>query len=492
MLRRPARIRGLGGGCVAALAIASLAASVSPRTALGRQVPLPPDSLEEMAARATRAVVLLEVQTDAGPRQGSGFLVDSSGRLVTNNHVIRGARSVRIKLSSGDVYDAATVLAADERRDIAVLQIAGFELPSLALGNSDSVRVGAPVVLIGSPLGLENTVTTGIVSGRRQEAEGFQLLQISAPASRGSSGGPVLARTGEVVAIASSQMQTGQNLNFAVPINYARGLLAQASGPLVVLRPGAAVQTPGGVPLSTGTTGVNRGLTFDLEGFAGYILETEARTSDDQWRRTRVTYRLIQTVGSGEPRIERYFESETTRRTGPFDTNQTVRRERSRTLVRADGLEPISASGDIAWWTGENWRTAEYDLTFDGYHVRGTVADTTGRSRELDRDLPSGVILREVRDLAFATLSADSLEGRSVEFVTFDSQSGELVRDRYDVGGVASVRVDGRNHDALRVNVASGLSNTTAYFQVARPRVLLRHENGERVEEITRLEVFSR
>jgi hypothetical protein len=471
--------------------VALLALLLAPERAYALQAPLPADSLEALAERATQAVVLLDVQTDAGPRQGSGFLVDGEGRLLTNHHVIRGAQSIRIKLSSGDLYDAASILATDERRDIAVLQIAGFGLPALPLGNSDSVRVGSPVVLIGSPMGLENTVTTGIVSGRRQEPEGFQLLQISAPASRGSSGGPVLSRRGEVVGIASSQLQAGQNLNFAVPINYARGMLAQSADPVAILRPAGSAPSAN-VPLASAAPGANSGLSFALDRFAGYILETEAKAGEEQSRRTRVTYRLIQTVGSGEPRIERYFESETTRRTGPFDTNQTVRRERSRTMVRVDGLQPISSSGEIAWWTGDNWRTAQYDLTFDGYHVRGTVADTTGRSRELDRDLPEGVILREITDLAFATLAADSLSGRSVELVTFDSQSGELMRDRYDVGGEETLRVAGRNQSALRVNVASGLSNTTAYFTVARPRVLLRHEIGDLVEELVRLEVFTR
>jgi S1-C subfamily serine protease len=470
------------------LAVVSL--SLAPGWA-GAQATLPSDSLEGLAEQATRSVVRLEVQTEGAPRQGTGFLVDSGGRLLTNHHVIEGAQSIRVKLATGDLYDVVSILAVDERRDIAVLQIPGFSLPALPLGNSDSVRVGAPVILISHPLGLENTVTTGIVSGRRQEDDGFQLLQITAPASLGSSGGPVLSRSGEVVGMASSQMQTGQNLNFAVPINYARGLLSQATAPLAVLRP-RTTAAPGGVPLSASGPGVNSGLSFDLERFAGYILETEIKTGDEASYRARVTYRLLQTVGSGQPRIERYFESETTQRTGPFDTNQTVRRERSRTLVLADGLQPISSSGDIAWWTGENWKTVAYDLTFDGYHVRGTVADTTGRSRELDRDLPPGIILREVRDLAFATLATDSLQGRSVEFVTFDPQSAEVMRDRYDVGGVMEIRVAGRDYDALRVNIASGLSNITAFFQAGRPRVLLRHENGERVEEMTRLEVFTR
>ncbi|HKK08948.1 MAG TPA: trypsin-like peptidase domain-containing protein, partial [Gemmatimonadota bacterium] len=160
------------------------------------------DTLERVAARATDAVVRIDAETSSGPSQGSGFLVDSSGRILTNYHVIRKARSISVKLTSADVYDNVQILGTDQRRDIAVLQVAGFHLPALPLGNSDSVRVGATVVLIGSPLGLENTVSTGIVSGRRQEPQGYQLLQVSAPASPGSSGGPVLSGSGRVVGIA--------------------------------------------------------------------------------------------------------------------------------------------------------------------------------------------------------------------------------------------------------------------------------------------------
>lgn len=453
------------------------------------------DSLEELAEAASRAVVLIDVETPSGNRQGSGFLVDANGRILTNNHVVRDARAARVKLASGDVYDVVTVLATDERRDLAVLQVPGFDLPALPLGNSDSVRIGNHVVLIGSPLGLENTVTTGIVSGRRQEPEGFQLLQISAPASRGSSGGPVLAQSGEVVGIASSQMQSGQNLNFAVPINYARGLLTHLEGePLAVLRPPGKQPDQEPVPMSSAGELVNPGLRYDLTDFSGYSLELEARTGMDHRRRTRVSYRLIETVGGGPPRIERYLESETTRRSGPFGTEQTIRRERVRTLVRVDGLEPISSRGEIARWTEDGWEQSGYDLDFDGYHVRGLITDSTGRSEEIDRDLPEGVVLREMADLAFATLATDSLVGRSVELVTFDSSKGEVMNDRYDVLGTAELTVAGEEYRALRVNVARDLSNMTAWFTVDRPRVLLRREGGEddETEEVVRLEMRPR
>ena len=473
----------------------SLTAGVA--SALQARTSMPPaDSLEELAARATRAVVLIEAQTPSGSRsQGSGFLVDASGRILTNYHVIRNARSMRIKLASGDVYDVVSVLAADERRDLAVLQVAGFDLPSLPLGNSDSVRIGHPVVHIGSPHGLENTVTSGIVSGRRQEPEGFQLLQISAPASRGSSGGPVLSRAWEVIGIAASQMQVGQNLNFAVPINYARGLLTHLSGePLAVLRPTATTpeETPA-VPASR-SNAVNDALAFDLEGFGGYVLEMEARSGEEWWRRTRVTYRVIETLGGSDPRIERYLESETSRRSGPFGSHQTVRRERNRTLVALDGLQPISTRGETLTWTGERWQRSEYDFNFDGYHVRGIISDTAGPVKEIDRELPPGILAREVRDLAFATLSTEPLEGRSVEIVTFDPRTGDVVRDRFDVGEEVRVRIAGESERAIRVNVASGLSNRVAYFRSARPRVLLRMEGGDEgeTEEVTRVEVSSR
>lgn len=452
------------------------------------------ESLEELAAAATRAVVLIDVETPSGNRQGSGFLVDASGRILTNEHVVRGALAARVKLASGDMYDVVTILARDDRRDLAVIQVAGFDLPALPLGNSDSVRIGNPVVLIGSPLGLENTVTTGIVSGRRQEPEGYQLLQISAPASRGSSGGPVLSNTGEVVGIASSQMQTGQNLNFAVPINYARGLLTNLDGdPLAVLRPRDGPAEEQAVPMSAGEI-VNQGLRFELSSFAGYSAEMEARIGMDHRRRTRITFRVIETVGGGEPRIERYMESETARRSGPFDTEQTVRRERVRTLVRSDGLQPISTRGEVARWTGEGWARAEYDLEFQGYRVRGLVSDSTGRAEEVDRELPRGIVLREVADLAFGTLAADSLVGRSVELVTFDPFEAEVMTDRYDVREIAPLTVAGEEHRALRVTVARDLSNTTAWFTVERPRILLRREGGEgdESETVVRLDVYER
>jgi hypothetical protein len=453
-------------------------------------------TLEELAAYATPAVVLLDVRTPTGSRQGSGFIVDASGRILTNYHVVRDARSVRVKLSSGDIYDEVEILAEDERRDIAVLRVPGFDLPALPLGNSDSVRIGTAVVLIGSPLGLENTVSTGIISGRRQEEEGYKLLQVSAPASPGSSGGAVLTANGDVVGIAVSQLEAGQNLNFAVPINYARGLLDHLPAtPVRVLQ--TATRDAGGSvseKTATRTASVNQGLSYKLEGFQGYRIETRTTLDQNRERRTRITYRIIETVGQAQPQLERYLESETTTRTEPFGTIQTLRRERSRTVVQLARLEPVSARGEVTWWTPEGWSTSSYDMRFDGDHVLGVIDDTAAaRSQEIDVDLPDGIILHDVRELAFALLDTDELVGRSVEFTTIDPRTAEILHDRYDVLDQASVRVGDQTYDALQVNLATGLDNETLFFRTERPRIFLRRvrtDTGE-VEEVTAVHYFT-
>ena len=493
MPTRPLLSRGHAGWFLigAAWALAAPHVAAQQRTAEERAA-----TLEELAAEATPAVVLIDVNTAVDTRQGSGFVVDPSGRILTNYHVIRDAESARVKLSNGDIYEEVEVLAEDARRDIAIIQIAGFNLPYLELGNSDSVRIGAPVVLIGSPLGLENTVSTGIVSGRRQEPEGFQLLQISAPASRGSSGGAMLNSDGRVVGIAVSQIEQGQNLNFALPINYARGLLQHVSDtPVAVLRP--ASRSTGEAPERRPTglaEAVNQGLSYRIEGFNGYRIETEAQLEGGRTRRTRTIYRLIETIGSSEPQIEQYTESETTRLTGPFATVQTLQRERSRVVMRAGGLRPVSALGETATWNGSTWVAAEHDLRFEGDRVVGLVTDTAGRTIELDRALPSGIVLSEVTPLAFALLEADSLIGRGVEFVTFEPRQNKIGHVRYDIRDDAEIQVSGEDYRALRINVATGLNNATLFVRSERPRVFLRRVNGDgsQVEEVTALEVYTR
>jgi S1-C subfamily serine protease len=167
---------------------------------------------------------MVTVTTPTG--QGSGVIVDAAGVFVTNLHVIRGDTSASVKLANGDVYDDVSVVDVDERKDLVLLKIKAFGLVPAALGNSDQEQAGDRVILIGSPRGLELSVSDGLISAVRDSGEGYRLFQTSAAASPGSSGGGMFNEFGELIGIVSSKIMNGENLNFGIPVNYMRGLLA--------------------------------------------------------------------------------------------------------------------------------------------------------------------------------------------------------------------------------------------------------------------------
>lgn len=189
---------------------------------------LPP---RDIAARARPAVVVVSALRDGQVvSQGSGFFVSSDGRLITNRHVIEGGDSLRVQLSTGEIYDNVYFVSDDERRDLAILRIPESGLQPLSIGDERTAAVGDQVYVIGNPLGLEGTFSDGLISALRT-VDGVALIQISAPISSGSSGGPVFNTRGEVIGIATLTMENGQNLNLAVPARYARGLLQMNETP---------------------------------------------------------------------------------------------------------------------------------------------------------------------------------------------------------------------------------------------------------------------
>lgn len=184
-------------------------------------------STADIAKSTIPAVVLIKATGPSGDTSGSGFLVDAGGTIITNLHVVQGATAVAVKLATGDVYDQIRIKAFDERKDLAVVQVSAFGLPAVPLGDSDAVQVGDHVVLIGNPLGvLEGSVSTGVVSGLRAMETGFRVIQTDAAANPGSSGGPLVDAAGRVVGVLCFKVRGAESLNFVVPINYARGLLA--------------------------------------------------------------------------------------------------------------------------------------------------------------------------------------------------------------------------------------------------------------------------
>ncbi len=154
---------------------------------------------------------------------GSGFFINSSGVALTNRHVIAGAYKAFAMFRQKELV-VESVINSDAEKDIAILQVRATNTPFLRLGNSDDLKMGDDIYTIGSPIGLQGTVSKGIISQIRYYL-GIKLLQTDAAISPGSSGGPMLNRDLQVVGINVAFMREGENLNFAVPINYATILL---------------------------------------------------------------------------------------------------------------------------------------------------------------------------------------------------------------------------------------------------------------------------
>ena len=169
---------------------------------------------QQVFARAENSVVVVtSLNALKQPiKFGTGFVVGDGTQVVTNHHVVDGAAIVTIK-TPDDQVSQVTVLATDSTQDLALLKLDGW---GPALDVADSLpEVGQDVAVIGTPKGLERTLSTGVVSALR-EMDGRQMVQITAPVSEGSSGGPVLDSQGRVVGVATLVVDKGQNLNFAI------------------------------------------------------------------------------------------------------------------------------------------------------------------------------------------------------------------------------------------------------------------------------------
>jgi serine protease Do len=195
---------------------------------------------------------------------GSGFIIDQDGSILTNNHVVENADKITVKLATGEEYQAK-VIGRDGKTDIAVIKIeAKSVLPTAPLGDSDRLEVGEWVLAIGNPFGLDNTVTSGIVSakGRHLGSGPYDsFIQTDASINPGNSGGPLINLRGEVVGINSAIFtQTGGNIGigFAIPINLVKELLPQLKGKGKVTRGFLGVQIQRVTPEIAESLGLER------------------------------------------------------------------------------------------------------------------------------------------------------------------------------------------------------------------------------------------
>ncbi|SED58751.1 S1C family serine protease [Ruania alba] len=199
----------------------------------------------QAAAESVRpSVVAIDAASQQGQGAGSGVIIDAeSGYVLTNNHVVEGAQQLAVTLSDGRMFEAE-IIGTDRATDLAVLQLADppDDLTAATLGTSEDVTVGQGVMAVGNPLGLDSTVTTGIVSAldrpvnttdqRSQESVVTNAIQIDAAVNRGNSGGPLFDAEGRVIGITSSIATDGQSsgsigLGFAIPVDLATDIADQ-------------------------------------------------------------------------------------------------------------------------------------------------------------------------------------------------------------------------------------------------------------------------
>lgn len=209
--------------------IAFALCALAPSADLRAQVPLSPPTLtpRAIAARAASATVGVRALGEGGKVLGNatGFFVGAGGLLATNYHAIDGADSLAIVLSNGAMVSGAALVAADPHRDLALLRVgapAGYALP---LGSDEDAVIGDRVYVMGNPLGMDGTFSDGLVSAKRRVGN-RAMLQITAPISPGSSGGPVMNEAGEVIGVVALSFTRGQNLNLAVAARDLRALIS--------------------------------------------------------------------------------------------------------------------------------------------------------------------------------------------------------------------------------------------------------------------------
>lgn len=173
----------------------------------------------EVYKKAQNSVFYIEVYDKSGNAfsAGSGVFLSASGVAVTNYHVIEGAQSAKIRTADGSIYQVKGAYEVSPQNDLAILQIQGSGFVPVAQGDSQSVHTGDTVYALGSPLGLESTFSSGIISNPSRLVDGVPYIQITVPISHGSSGGALLNDRGEFIGVTSAGFADGQNLNLALP-----------------------------------------------------------------------------------------------------------------------------------------------------------------------------------------------------------------------------------------------------------------------------------
>ncbi|MGJ3250104.1 MAG: HhoA/HhoB/HtrA family serine endopeptidase [Elainellaceae cyanobacterium] len=209
---------------------------------------------------------------------GSGFIISPDGRLITNAHVVSGADTVQVTIKDGRTFEGQ-VIGTDSVTDVAVIKIEATDLPIVTLGRSEDLMPGQWAIAIGNPLGLDNTVTAGIISaiGRSSSQVGVpnkrvQFIQTDAAINPGNSGGPLLNDQGEVVGINTAIRADAQGLGFAIPIETAQRIAEQLFSDGQVQHPYLGIQMVDLTPDIQDKINQDSDLNIDIEGDQGVLI----------------------------------------------------------------------------------------------------------------------------------------------------------------------------------------------------------------------------
>lgn len=194
-------------------------------------------SIAEVAHRLSPAVVSIITESRTDTSAGTGMIITTDGYILTNKHVVDGARSITVITDDGDTYENVKLVGTDPSNDVAILKASAENLPTVTLGDSKSIIIGQQVIAIGNALGqYQNTITSGIVSGLGRSLTAYSsdysmseqlsdMIQTDAAINAGNSGGPLVNAAGEVIGINTAISSEGSGLSFAIPISSVKGLI---------------------------------------------------------------------------------------------------------------------------------------------------------------------------------------------------------------------------------------------------------------------------
>lgn len=241
-------------------------------------------SIAEVANRLAPAVVSILVEgRSSSVSAGTGMIITSDGYILTNKHVVDGARSITIITDDNDTYENVKLVGTDPTNDVAILKVNAKDLPTVTLGDSKTIIIGQQVIAIGNALGqYQNTITSGIISGLGRSLTAYSsdysmseelsdMIQTDAAINAGNSGGPLVNAAGEVIGINTAVSSEGSNLGFAIPISSVKGLIKS------VIEEGRVTRSYAGVRYFNITPDI--AIEYDLPVTSGAYLFTDSSES---------------------------------------------------------------------------------------------------------------------------------------------------------------------------------------------------------------------